>query len=526
MNDRRLKNLVVLLASLLLIGLLTQCGGGATPSPEIVEKEVTTVVEKEVTQVVETEVEKEVVVTATPGEETAGDEGPAGDAASIAVEAARQYEGTQLTISYEAGLQAQDGYAFGPEWTELTGIEVEVVEVPFEELYSNTINEHLAGTSNVDVINVVPAWMGDFVSAGVLEPLDGYIEQYYPQEELEGIHPTYLNNWSKVGDTTYAIPDDGDVHILYYRRDLFEDEENQTEFEDAYGYELAPPETWDQYIDICEFFTDKYAPDLYGCAFQRTGQAYHWFHAAFRSFGGEFFDPETMEAQVNNETAVQTAETLLASLEHQPPGSAEWGFIEVFSAWMDGSLAMAISWPPPGRWSEGYGSQSEQLAWMPETQVAGNVGYAIQPGGGELAAGFSLGVSANSENKEAAYLFIQWLTSRSTSLQRVMTPFALRDPYRESHFDSALYRSQWSYADEYLETLTEAAETGYLDLMFPGSREYEEATERAITSIYAGADVQQTLDQLKSDWDEITQRLGVDQQREAYEDWASRSNAY
>jgi multiple sugar transport system substrate-binding protein len=534
MNQKTVKLFgLLLIVSLLLIGLAAQCG--PAPTPQIVEKVVTVEVEKEVEKVVTQEVEKvvtvevekeveKIVTVEVPAEAAAV--APAGSAADIAVEAANQYAGSKIVISYEAGLQAQDGYFFGPQWTQLTGIEVEVVEVPFEEIFPTTMNEALAGTSSVDVINAVPAWLGDFAAAGALEPLDEYIAKYYPSDELEDIHPTYLNNWSKVGDVTYGIPDDGDVHIMYYRLDLFEDEENQSAFEEEYGYPLAPPKTWDEWNDMCAFFTAKYAPDIYGCAFQKKGQAYHWFHAVFRSLDGEFFDPETMKAQVNNEIGVKTAETLLASIPNQPPGVVEWGFIEAFSAWMEGKLAMYISWPPPGRWSEGYGSQAEQLAWLPPTQVVGKVGYAIQPGGGELAAGFSLGVAANSQNKEAAYLFIQWLTSQDISLQRVMTPFALRDPYRLSHFDSALYKSQWTHAPEYLAVLKEGADTGYLDLGFIGSREYEEATEQAITAIYAGADVQETLDKLAADWDAITERVGVDKQREAYEKWAASPNAY
>ena len=146
-----------------------------------------------------------------------------GDAAAIAVEAAKQYAGTTLSINYEAGLQALDGHFFGSEWTRLTGIEVKVVEHGFEEIHDET----LANTDKLDVINLVPAWEGDFVDAGILEPLDDYMAQYYPEAELEGLHPTYRENWL-VGDTTYGFPDDGDIHILYYRRDLFEDTENQT----------------------------------------------------------------------------------------------------------------------------------------------------------------------------------------------------------------------------------------------------------------------------------------------------------
>ena len=91
---------------------------------------------------------------------------------------------------------------------------------------------------------------------------------------------------------------------------------------------------------------------------------------------------------------------------------------------------------------------------MPETQVAGKVGYSVMPMGHSLHnAGFCLGVSADSQNKEAAYLFIQWMTSPTISLQRVMLPYALRDPYRLSHYASEEYRARWPNAGEYLDTL-------------------------------------------------------------------------
>ena len=46
------------------------------------------------------------------------------------------------------------------------------------------------------------------------------------------------------------------------------------------------------------------------------------------------------------------------------------------------------------------------------------------------------------------------------------------------------------------------------------------------SAIYGGADIQATLDQLAAEWDEITERIGVDSQREAYLKWAELPNAY
>ena len=68
-------------------------------------------------------------------------------AAERAVEAAKQYAGTEISIVWEAGLQALDPLNFsGPLWTELTGIEVSVVEVPTAEMFTKILQEHRAGT--------------------------------------------------------------------------------------------------------------------------------------------------------------------------------------------------------------------------------------------------------------------------------------------------------------------------------------------------------------------------------------------
>lgn len=453
---------------------------------------------------------------------------PAGSAADIAVQAAQRFRGTTLQVTWEAGLQAQDPLRFsGPEWTKLTGIRIQVIETPYGELFSRAVTEHLGRTGAFDVISYAPAWQADLVQAGVLEPLDPYLARYMPPGSLDDIHPTY-RQWMRWRGRTYGIFDDGDVFVVYYRRDLFRDPKNQSEFQAKYGRPLVPPRSWKEWDEICAFFTEKYAPNLYGCAIQRTeGAAYFWFEEQFRANGGRFFDEQTMKALINSEVGVRTLTDMVNNNKRMPPGVEKWGFVEVLSAWLDGKLAMIETWPPIGRWSEGYGTQTAQLSWVPKTKVAGKVGYALSPGGyPELAAGFMLGVSSDSRNKEAAYLFIQWLTSKEISLQRVMLPFALRDPYRISHYESGLYRAQWASAPDYLRILRLGADRGLLDLAIPGAREYEEALDRAVVAAYAGTPPKQALDKAAADWDAITRRIGVDRQRQAYREWASKPNAY
>jgi multiple sugar transport system substrate-binding protein len=167
------------------------------------------------------------------------------------------------------------------------------------------------------------------------------------------------------------------------------------------------------------------------------------------------------------------------------------------------------------------------LSWVPKSEVAGKVGYALPPGGHpELAAGFALSVSSTSKNKEAAYLFIQWLNSEDISLQRVQLPYALRDPFRDSHYTSAEYESRWPQAKEYLAALKAGSESGLLDLSLIQTDKYEEALRQGISSLWAGEDPKAILDKVAATWDAATEQIGVDKQKAAYAGWASKSGAY
>ncbi len=449
------------------------------------------------------------------------------DSAAAAVEAAKQFSGTTLNVVWEDGLQLEDPSKFsGPMWEELTGIKINPIGKPFPELFPSQVAEHIGETGAYDILSLAPSWTADFVTQGMLEPLDPFIDQYGNPEDLNDYHPLYrgLMNYN---DQIYALFDDGDTIILYYRTDLFEDQANKDAFKAANGFELAPPKTWEEYDAIQAFFTEQGDGNSWGGASQRaSGQVYGWFGEEFRNRGGFFFDEATMDATLNSEAGVTTLNAMLERNKTMPPGVETWGFIEVLTAWMGGQLAMVGgTWPPYGRWSEG--TTAEQLNWVPETQVAGKTGYSIMPmGHGLHNAGYSLGVSSDSKNKEAAYLFIQWMTSPSISLQRVMLPYALRDPYRLSHYSSEEYRNQWATAGDYLDTLKAAADVALLDIMLPGSAEYQTAIDQAVTSAQGGTSVEDALATGDAAMNEITDRIGRDAQITANQEFLTMQGSY
>src|SRR3546814_2985453 len=122
---------------------------------------------------------------------------------------------------------------------------------------------------------------------------------------------------------------DGDLHTLSYRVDLFEDPEEQKAFRDKYGYDLAPPVTWDQYYDVAEFFT-RPEEKLWGTveAFWRGGQQFWFFFTHAASYtkhpdkpGVMFFDTAMMDAKVNKPGWVKELEDEVRSVKVTTTGT-------------------------------------------------------------------------------------------------------------------------------------------------------------------------------------------------------------
>ena len=77
---------------------------------------------------------------------------------------------------------------------------------------------------------------------------------------------------SKIGDKLVMLPRaQFDVSAMYYQKDLYSNEDNKAKFKEKFGYELTPPDTWDQVSDQAIFFADP--PNFYGTQFAGKDEA-------------------------------------------------------------------------------------------------------------------------------------------------------------------------------------------------------------------------------------------------------------
>jgi multiple sugar transport system substrate-binding protein len=235
----------------------------------------------------------------------------------------------------------------------------------------------------------------------------------------------------------------------------------------------------------------------------------------FRNYGGRFFDPATMKCTWNSEAGVKSLTDLVAQRRYMPPGADAWGFTEAAASFLRGSSVMQITWPGLGRWAENIGTDIEAMNWVPKSNLAGKVGYAVV-GRPELAVGWVLTVAAKGKNQEAAYLFVRWSNSKDVSSGKTSLGYSIRDPFRISHYADAHFRNLWPTAGQYLDALKIGGEKGLQDLTVLQAQRYHDLVDNAVQAAIGGQPPKSALDTACAAADKVTAEIGVDRQRDAY----------
>jgi len=432
-----------------------------------------------------------------------------------------------LTVIGDAGHNLKPFEWYAPIFKEEFGVELKVIGVPFGELYEKEKIEFVAQTGAFDICIVYPKYMGDFAGAGYLMNLDEYVGKLGTR--MDDVAAGYRDFYCKVGGSLYAVPYDGDVLSLYYRKDLFENADEKAAFKSQFGYDLKAPATWDEYVDVAKFFARKAGDKLagetrktpfYGTAFYgQRDQIYAWWGNRFASMGGVYFDEETMKPAVNSKAGVDALENMKAVVPYCPPDVLAYGYEELKDIYLNGDAAMVIQWPCVGK-KGGDPNQSKivgkvGLAPVPGVMKAGKVySRAMMPCGRVLA------IPADTKHPWKAYQVVQWLSVVS-SCADVSTALTGLDPYRLSHFETPEAFEMFPTAEDariYLAGIKANMSNGYPEPPIPGSMEYIDALAvNIIRALEGEKSAQKALDDAAKEWEGITARFGLEKQRKLYQ---------
>jgi multiple sugar transport system substrate-binding protein len=435
---------------------------------------------------------------------------------------------------------------FAPEWEAATGGRVQLQQFAFGELFEKMISAFETGAGSYDVLIFPADWAGDFMAPGFLAPIPQEVQDRLDWDDVVPLYGERLTAW---GDEVYALPYDGDSHMLFYRKDLVDDSGFGEEFEAAYGYPLGEPQTWAEYHDIAEFFNGRVvetagvpAP-IYGAleAQRRNAQSY-WVYlsraAGYGKMPGNpcfFFSCEDMTPQANNPGWVQALEDYIAIREHGDPNMINYDVSDTRAYFPAGGSVLNIDWGDIGT-----------ISIDPNASViAGDVGFGVLPGGDRYwdyeaqewvtpesgvnhapfiaFGGWIIGVAQDSDVREAAMDFAEFMARPELVKQLAVTGGTGINPARFSQLedidlwvDAGFDReSAEDYLDAILNTINHP--NAVLDLRIRGSAEYFQALDAEVSRALVGElTPQQALDNVARLWDDITDRYGREAQLEQY----------
>jgi multiple sugar transport system substrate-binding protein len=471
----------------------------------------------------------------------------AAGALTAPAEAQKPFDGVTVNIVTFTGPQiAEPLQRRGPDFEQLTGAKIQVITVPFSDLYNKLLTDFATGTNSYDATVFAPQWMVDFIEPGFLEDLT---ERAAADADLQwdDIGPFFRDFSSTYKGRVYTIPLDGDFQMAYYRSDLLE------------RAGLAPPKTWDDYIAIASHFHGQDLdgdgrPDYGSCiAKKRNAQSYWMILSVAAPFiqtqgtgQGLFFDTETMQPLVDNEGFRKALEVYLETTKYAPPDEINLDVGDTRGLFTSGRCALTLDWGDIGT-----------LAIDPTTsKVQDKVGSVVMPGTrevvdratGKLVAcdattcphavdgvnhapfaafgGWSGAVNQAKDEKtrDAAYAFLSYMSQPAQANADVTIGITGFNPYRTSQFESI---DLWVKAG-----MSEAAARNYLaaieaslnspnmvlDLRVPQNQRYEQIVlDTALHRALAGEiTIDEAVQAIHDGWEEITEELGRDEQLAAY----------
>lgn len=396
------------------------------------------------------------VATTPPA--TEGDCGEVGDAGSIDV----------FLIPSPSSTSIQ---SFIPAFEEATCIAVEFSETPYGEAHQKQLLAYEQGDGQYDVAQFDNTFLAPFGAAEAMTPLDDYLASS-AEYDIDDFSPGQ-QDYGKYEGQTLGLTLSTEPMIQWYRTDLYEQAG------------LEPATTWDEFLANAKALDDAGLAD--GTLLGFGPNVSWWWMTLVWSFGGEIYDDQ-LAPTVNTPEAVTATEYLKELLQYAPDGAISATGDDVMFKFLSQDIGSII------QYSGYYGFALDPAA----NQFMGALGTAKMPMGTTditHLAGWNIGIPADSENKDLAWQFLEFVLGESNA---------------RAYLDSgaaAIGRISITSDEELL------AELPYLELLnIPDSSRIERypqlkvwpemdvAITQAITGILSDqTDVQSGLDQLQED---------------------------
>ncbi len=319
-------------------------------------------------------------------------------------EAAKPYSGTTVDVVFllRPGYEAAEKML--PEFEKKTGIKVNIIKHPYENALGEQVRDFVAG-GDLDIALIDLVWIGNFVENGWVEPVEKFTSNPAlkdPNLDMNDFFPLVLNAFGGWNGKIYGLPFDNYSGLMFYNRCMLE----QAGFD-------RPPRTWAELMYVYGPALTKDGKYAYALQSKRNEtQSADSFARVLWPFGGSFLD-ENFRSNLLSPASQSGLKFRQELMQYMPPGIVSYDHAETVNALAQGDVAIITEW------SSFYSTLKD-----PKTSKIGDC-LAIAPepmgpnGRKPALGGFSMAVTTQASEKEqgAAWLFIQWVTSKEKSKQ-------------------------------------------------------------------------------------------------------------
>jgi multiple sugar transport system substrate-binding protein len=280
-------------------------------------------------------------------------------------------------------------------------------------LHKKIVSELSSGKSKHDLFMVDLSWLPYFEERKLLLNLKPLIkgDASILNDYINPVRNLFMHN----RDSIYGLPMMVSFQHLFYRKDLFEDNNLRRAFLKAHGFDMKPPVNWTEFNIIARFFTRAFNPDSpveYGtsiCGLGHVGLASELCPREW-AFGGRWID-ENGRPCFNTTNNIQALTNLCDTYKASHPNTLEYWWDDGFKDLINGHVSMtqnfAASFP--------IAANAKNIG-----RHYYDIGVAPIPGNRPIIGGWALGINTSTKNAATSYGFLRWSVSGDLSVQNAL----------------------------------------------------------------------------------------------------------
>lgn len=411
-------------------------------------------------------------------------------------------KGKTLRIMFQGGGDSAPLMEQKDLFKAVTGIDLQIDVIPPESLHEKQLATFTSNAGDYDVIELYPAWIGEYAEAGYIENLDSYYTKYADLINVDDFLTGVQVGYDKYKGSWYACPLDGDVNIFYYRKDLVNDPKEQAAFKAKFGYELKMPDTWDEVLAQAEFFT---RPPMYGfgtLALRTWWAADYWanvYRPMMKNLDAQNgFVNDQGDFELEKDAFIKANDLYMKLMKFSPEGILNWGYPETKEGLGNGTVAMSMQWATAVFRDPRQASYWDKLGFAPMPGVKGADGKIIRKPA--LAVGKALALPVDGKNKELAFQLAMFMATPAMQVYETNTGSGV-DPNRKSVYADQRVKDVW---DGIIDAAIIDMNLGVPDIKVPLSSKYYDALIGELHGSWAGQQTsEQAYDKVMKAWEMI-----------------------